>query len=611
MRTLSLGLLAAAAFATPAPWLGDLVSPGNIPCISDCAPTLTVKNLRNNGIVHSGFLVGTSAASDSNTITLVEVSLDSGATFATATGTTSWKFKFPVGEAAWKDNSLHHVVVRVTDSENNVTTSSTLSVRKGQNQDVNGDGSADLLVGAPDFDNGRGRVHLIYSTGDSTGIPNISDPNDTEDARLKVIGGIFNDGPQRFGASTAMGDVNGDGFADLVVGAPASAEGAGRIYVIYALEIEDGHAIVVVNNAAGTSTGIVGDAEAVLGFGTSVATGDINGDGVADVVAGAPGTAETPEGEPGRAYVFFAKNAGGNVGLQPATVFGADNAIYDNFNGTNFGVSVAMGDVNGDTFADVIAGADIASSDSGRVYVFHSSTNGTGIATENVDSANTTIVGQVSSKMGTAISVGDLNADGFDDVVAGGPGFDNTRGRVYVFYSRGSNGILPNPVIDDNNTTAGQHTMGGALFDGSQLFGISLAIGDVNGDGSQDLIVGAPHAFLGSGRVYTFHTSAGTELTPQQGNAINRNGQIDSDGQQFLTRALGTTVSAADVNGDGIADVLASAERDTNVAGRVFAFHTTVNQGLPPGNNGVINIVNANTAITGATGSSFGFAVSK
>jgi hypothetical protein len=111
--------------------------------------------------------------------------------------------------------------------------------------------------------------------------------------------------------------------------------------------------------------------------------------------------------------------------------------------------------------------------------------------------------------------------------------------------------------------------------------------------------------------VYTFHTSAGTELIPQQGNAINRNGQIDSDGQHFLTRSLGTQVSAVDVNGDGIADVIASSELNTDVAGRVFAFHTIAGQGLPPGNDGVINIVNANTAITGALGSAFGFSVSK
>ena len=122
MRPLSISLLAAAAVLAPGARLGRLAASSHIPCIATCAPTLTIRNLRDKGIVHSGFLVGTAAPIGTSPVTLVEVSLDGGATFATATGTTNMKFKFPVGDAAWKDNSPHQIVVRATDSDDNVTT---------------------------------------------------------------------------------------------------------------------------------------------------------------------------------------------------------------------------------------------------------------------------------------------------------------------------------------------------------------------------------------------------------------------------------------------------------------------------------------------------------
>ena len=206
----------------------------------------------------------------------------------------TWKFKFPTGTAGWKDNSAHTVDVRATDSDGNVTSIPTLSVHKGANQDVDGDGFADVLVGAPAFDNNRGRVYLFYSSKDGSGVPSTGDANNLDDPKVKVIGGEIGAGPQAFGASTAMADVNGDGFADLIVGAPASLGGAGHLYVFYAIEVAPGSALVVQGNATGTSTQLSGDDDRFLGLGTSVAAGDVNGDGVADVMAGAPGTRQHP-----------------------------------------------------------------------------------------------------------------------------------------------------------------------------------------------------------------------------------------------------------------------------------------------------------------------------
>ena len=96
---------------------------------------MTIDNLHDNGIVHSGFVVGSAAAATKVT---VEVALDGGA-FAAAKGSKHWNFKLPTGLATWKDNSAHTIAVRATDTAGNTTTA-TVNVRKGNNQDVNGDG---------------------------------------------------------------------------------------------------------------------------------------------------------------------------------------------------------------------------------------------------------------------------------------------------------------------------------------------------------------------------------------------------------------------------------------------------------------------------------------
>ncbi len=573
---------------------------------------LSIDNLHDKAVVHTGFVVG-SASSGAGKVT-VEVSLDGGA-FAAAKGSKHWSYKLPAGLSTWKDNSEHTITVRATDPAGN-TTSQMLDVRKGNNQDVNGDGFPDLLVGDPTFGGNRGRVYLFYSTG-AGGIPTdpvIDENNGTPGQH--VIGGAFGEGDQLFGASVALADVNGDGLADLVVGAPASFGGAGRIYVFYPFASNDPDGVTLTGNATGTSTQLSGDEDHV-GFGTAVAAGDITGDGLADVVASAIGN----DTQDGRVYIFHARR---RFGILQPTVFTADRVLVPEASGTHFGQSLAVGDVNGDGHADVLVGANLfgAADHKGKMYVFNAAADGSGIPATGVDendvpataaaAADTQITGEITSELGTSVAIGDVNGDGFLDVIGGGPAFGGLRGRVYMFYSAGAAGVPTNPIIDENDNTPGQHVIGG-LFDGAaNLYGTSVAVADVDGDGFADLVVGAPAARGGIGVTYVHFEKrqADGTISITDGNAVNSTLRFNGNASH---PAFGKSVAALDVNGDGTADVVGAAVvPGSAVTGTVYVFDSA----LGVRDNSSINnlgafLADANTTITGELGGSFGSCIAQ
>ncbi len=391
--------------------------------------------------------------------------------------------------------------------------------------DVNGDGFSDVVVGADLYDNGEGNEGRAFVYLGSGGEPH----------PFAVWSPESNQAEARFGAAVASaGDVNGDGFSDVIVGAPSLDNG----------QTNEGAAYVYYGSAAGPATTPSWSAEgnqAEAQFGYSVASaGDVNGDGYSDVIVGAY-RHDNGEEDEGRAYLYLGSAAG----------LAATPAWFTEFNQEfgYLGSSVASaGDVNGDGFSDVIVGAlnypgGISYYPTGRAFVYHGSSTGL-----SPSAAWTAESGQGESYFaGSVASAGDVNGDGYSDVIVGCSRYydpPDYSGRAFVYHGSPS-GLTANPVwaVDSNKNES--------------YFGHSVAsAGDVNGDGFSDVVVGAPFYCCGRDSIgtgaFVYHGSSGGLGTTAAWNL--QQAQVRPD--------FGYSVaSAGDVNGDGFSDVIVGAPR--------------------------------------------------
>ena len=362
--------------------------------------------------------------------------------------------------------------------------------------DVNGDGYADVIVGANQYDGNTGRAYIYYG---GQAMDNIAD--------VTLTGETTGD---QFGISVSTaGDVNGDGFADVVVGANHYSSNTGRAYIYYGGQAVD-------NIADVTLTGeTAGDQ-----FGISVSTaGDVNGDGFADVVVGANHYSSST----GRAYIYF---GGSSMDNSPDVLMTGESA------GSNFGISVSTaGDANGDGYADVVVGANQYSSNTGRAYVYF---GGTGMD----NAADVILTGETAGDhFGRSVSsAGDVNGDGYADVIVGADAYDSYTGKVYVFFGGAGMDNIPDM------------TLTGEAFNGE--FGASVSpMGDLDGDGLDEFIAGAFNFNSSTGRAYIYKNSMlGSDIP-----------SVAFSGKQVLERFGYSVACAGDVNGDGYRDIIVGA----------------------------------------------------
>jgi len=480
--------------------------------------------------------------------------------------------------------------------------------------DINNDGRQDIIIGASEA-KGTGRIngtanqvkavgetYVIFGTPDTFIWPANFDLTTLDGTNGFVVTGI--DDNDRSGASVSgLGDINGDGNPDFVIGASQAdtdsnvpvgttndKKQTGEAYVIFGKTVGWVASLDLKTMTAADGFRIHGVDELDLtGYAVSDA-GDINADGISDLIIGAPQANSGNVGNAisaGQSYVLFGRNSlavipvlfGADINLSSMVAdegFVINGIITDDLSG--WSVSNA-GDVNGDAISDLIIGAPSDSTNSaGESYVIFGKNTPWALSFDlsTLNGTNGFTIKGIAAGDNSGWSVssaGDINSDGISDIIIGAYRVNSITGESYVLFGRDSQAATPSlfpAVVNLSTLAAGAGTTGFVIkgINASDQSGSAVSsAGDINGDGFDDFMIGATHAnpnnFADAGETYVIFGRGPGIAWSAIFNLSSLSAAIADGTTGFVVNGItsldssGVAVSSAgDVNGDGIIDLI-------------------------------------------------------